>query len=310
MPKCAPDENGKCPSGFAMNEDGQCFPLGGCPDKYHIVDDDDDETGRCIPNSDGCPTGMILRPNMKSCGYKDDVCSEYPTLKECKTNNDEQNGETKRVSYDSGYSHGCSDANIPNNSQRYINQPDKGPSYHTSDFMDGYYHGFDYCSTTAATNNIPYNSGYQYGCNDAKIDDVSKRYINQLGNGPAYHTKEFIRGYNNGFDVCSNNNGSSNTSTGTFKIVVQVTNQSPKDLTGTITLSVDHQPENIFKYAYGLYFPSGGELVSKTFTFKSTDVPIGTEFEVNLEYGDGNNQYKYGENNLEKITEIIDFNIS
>ena len=82
MPKCAPDENGKCPKGFAMNENGQCFPRGGCPDGYHSVDDD--ETGRCIPNSAGCPTDMIFRPNMKSCGEKEYVCSQYPELKACR----------------------------------------------------------------------------------------------------------------------------------------------------------------------------------------------------------------------------------
>jgi len=306
MPKCAPDENGKCPSGFAMNEDGQCFPRGGCPNKYHRPDDD--ETGRCIPNSEGCPIGMIFRPDNKSCGYKDDVCSHYPKLNECKTN-DKVDEEIKKTAFNSGYTHGCSDAKIQNDSERYIDQPGKGPIYHTSDFMDGYYQGFDYCSTTA-TNNASYNSGYQHGCNDAKIDNISKRYINQLGNGPTYHTKEFMRGYDDGFDVCSNNKGSSESSTGTFKIVVQTINQLPNDLTGTIMVSVDHQPENIVKYAYGLYFPGGGEMISKTFTFKSSDVPIGTGFEVNLEYGDGKNQYKFGENSPKNRSELVDFNIS
>lgn len=110
--------------------------------------------------------------------------------------------------------------------------------------------------------------------------------------------------------MCSDINGPSDTSTGTFKIVVKVINQLPKDLTGTITVSVDHQPENILKYAYGLYFPGGGELTSKTFTFKSTDVPIGTDFEVDLNYGSGVDQYKFGENSPEKRAEIINFNIT
>lgn len=306
MPKCAPDENGNCPEGFGMNEDGQCFPRGGCPDGYHRVDDD--ESGRCIPNSDGCPPGMIFRPNMKSCGEKEYVCSQYPELKECKTNN-EGSDETRKAAFDSGYGHGCSDAKISVDSQRYINQPGKGPSYHTSDFMDGYYQGFDYCSTTV--NNLPYESGYNHGCSDAKIDDVTKRYINQVGTGPAFHTNEFMRGYYDGFDTCLDNNNSSNISKGIFKIIVEVTNHSPKDLTGEITVNVDHQPENIIKHAYGLYFPGGGEMISKTFTFKSSDVPAGTYFEVHLEYGDDNNQqYKFGENSPEKKPEIIRFAIS
>jgi hypothetical protein len=47
--------------------------------------------------------------------------------------------------YDSGYDHGCDDAGISDSSDRYINQPEKGPSFHTSEFMDGYYDGLDSC---------------------------------------------------------------------------------------------------------------------------------------------------------------------
>ena len=42
-------------------------------------------------------------------------------------------------SYSSGYDHGCNDAKITNPDDRYINQPGKGPSYHTGSFMNGYY---------------------------------------------------------------------------------------------------------------------------------------------------------------------------
>jgi hypothetical protein len=45
--------------------------------------------------------------------------------------------------YDSGYDHGCDDAGIPDPDDRYINQPGKGPSFHTDRFMDGYNEGFD-----------------------------------------------------------------------------------------------------------------------------------------------------------------------
>lgn len=47
--------------------------------------------------------------------------------------------------YDSGYDHGCDDANIPP-SERYINEVGKGPSYHTDKFMEGYHDGFENCS--------------------------------------------------------------------------------------------------------------------------------------------------------------------
>ena len=57
---CNPDEEGKCPSGFGFNEDGQCIPHGKCPDGYGRLDDD--ETGRCYPERDikRCPDGSVI----------------------------------------------------------------------------------------------------------------------------------------------------------------------------------------------------------------------------------------------------------
>src|SRR5919106_4781152 len=49
--------------------------------------------------------------------------------------------------YDSGYDHGCDDAGISNPSDRYINEPGKGPSFHTDEFMQGYNAGYDNCSS-------------------------------------------------------------------------------------------------------------------------------------------------------------------
>ena len=53
---------------------------------------------------------------------------------------------TSKSPYDSGYDHGCDDADISYPDDRYINQPDKGPSYHTNEFMSGYNDGYDNCS--------------------------------------------------------------------------------------------------------------------------------------------------------------------
>jgi hypothetical protein len=55
----------------------------------------------------------------------------------------------------------------------------------------------------------PYDSGYDHGCDDAKISDPNDRYINQPEKGPSFHTNEFMRGYNDGYDACSNNSGNS-----------------------------------------------------------------------------------------------------
>src|SRR3712207_5209000 len=55
--------------------------------------------------------------------------------------------------FDSGYGHGCSDAGIFDPSSRYINEPGKGPSFHSDDFMSGYYAGFSACSHAPDQNN-------------------------------------------------------------------------------------------------------------------------------------------------------------
>ena len=56
--------------------------------------------------------------------------------------------------YDSGYNHGCSDAKLSDPSERYINQPEKGPSFHSDAFMHGYESGLNSCSVHQS-NNVP-----------------------------------------------------------------------------------------------------------------------------------------------------------
>jgi predicted transcriptional regulator len=49
LPKCAPVD-GECPGGYAMNEDGQCYPDKPCPKGYERRDND--ETGTCYSVSE------------------------------------------------------------------------------------------------------------------------------------------------------------------------------------------------------------------------------------------------------------------
>jgi hypothetical protein len=42
------------------------------------------------------------------------------------------------------------DAKISNPDDRYINQPEKGPSFHTNEFMRGYNDGYDAVQTIIA----------------------------------------------------------------------------------------------------------------------------------------------------------------
>lgn len=88
LPKCAPDKNDECPEDFNMNEDGQCFPEHDeCPNGYHS--EDDDESGKCINDDEGCPDGMEMVG--KNCTYiqeeEDSVTTEE---EENDTNNEEE----------------------------------------------------------------------------------------------------------------------------------------------------------------------------------------------------------------------------
>jgi len=62
------------------------------------------------------------------------------------TEDDDTKINNNKKAYKSGYNHGCSDAKIPNPSNRYTNQPERGPSFHTPSFNKGYQDGFDKCS--------------------------------------------------------------------------------------------------------------------------------------------------------------------
>ncbi|MPZ05705.1 MAG: hypothetical protein GEU26_04695 [Nitrososphaeraceae archaeon] len=81
--------------------------------------------------------------------------------------------------FDSGYDHGCNDAAILDPSERYINQPEKGPSFHTDEFMQGYYDGYDAC--TNSTENIPSPEAGTFKI-DATIDFDRQAILEANGN--------------------------------------------------------------------------------------------------------------------------------
>ena len=81
LPKWAPVD-GKCKEGWAMNEDGQCFPRHDrCPKGYHSHEDD--ESGRCIPNRTPCDPGYVINPDFPECGKKERICADHPEAKVC-----------------------------------------------------------------------------------------------------------------------------------------------------------------------------------------------------------------------------------
>jgi hypothetical protein len=83
LPKCKSD-NDKCPDGFFQNEDGNCFPQHDkCPKGYHSHEND--ETGRCTPDSTPCEPGFIRDPDFPTCSQKENVCSKHSELEACGT---------------------------------------------------------------------------------------------------------------------------------------------------------------------------------------------------------------------------------
>jgi hypothetical protein len=66
--------------------------------------------------------------------------------------------------YESGYDHGCDDADISDPDNRYINQPEKGQSFHTDEFMHGYNDGYDDCQNENENANLPLCDGSNQDC--------------------------------------------------------------------------------------------------------------------------------------------------
>ena len=126
----------------------------------------------------------------------------------------------KGTPFQAGYDHGCNDAKVMF-SARYINQPGKGPSFHTQEFMSGYNGGFSACSGKASavasnvgssnsTLNSLYKQGYEKGVADAKLttptagltaDNVDCESPSNLSGQDSI---QYCRGYDDGF-VAENN---------------------------------------------------------------------------------------------------------
>jgi hypothetical protein len=88
----------------------------------------------------------------------------------------------KGTPYQAGYDHGCDDAKISNADARYINQPDRGPSNHTPEFMSGYDAGFSSCGGS---------SGGEHSTDNSDGGDLSNRKA-------ATGSSEFDSGYRAG----------------------------------------------------------------------------------------------------------------
>jgi hypothetical protein len=99
--------------------------------------------------------------------------------------------------YSSGYSHGCSDAKL--GGHFYLDTPGKGPSFHTSTFMQGYNDGYSSC--LGATNTSAYQQGYEQGYKKAVNSYAGSLSTNFNDSCPYGHSSEFCNGYVHGYDA-------------------------------------------------------------------------------------------------------------
>ena len=97
------------------------------------------------------------------------------------------------VAHTSGYNHGCSDAQMSNLSDRYINQPEKGP-FHTSEFMSAYHEGFNACSGGETENSgSPRHSSSNPGEITIGDNTYTKAFWNDYKNGYATGIADYNR---------------------------------------------------------------------------------------------------------------------
>jgi len=106
----------------------------------------------------------------------------------------------------------------------------------------------------------PYESGYDHGCDDAKISDYSGRYINQPGKGPSSHSSEFMQGYYDGKGDCFESSGNGGGRDDDDVVVDREKSSGPKEKNWGLKLIVglSFDPSNIPSNYDGLYFSING----------------------------------------------------
>ena len=105
--------------------------------------------------------------------------------------------------YQSGYNHGCSDARISDPSDRYINQPEKGPSFHTNEFMKGYNAGYNACfggnGGGGGGSGETFVDGQRAGKAQGHSDAINGRPANdRCGSG---HSNDYCLGYKAAYNI-------------------------------------------------------------------------------------------------------------
>ncbi|KAA2279397.1 hypothetical protein [Candidatus Nitrosocosmicus sp. SS] len=91
-----------------------------------------------------------------------------------------------------------------------------------------------------------------------------------------------------------------------FKVIVQVTNNGDSDEYGAVNVDIDGAMAA--QWQSGQLFPSH-QTKSYTFTFSSSDVPVGTGFTAEVVYGDDSHRFAYGSNGPSNSPETVSISI-
>lgn len=91
-----------------------------------------------------------------------------------------------------------------------------------------------------------------------------------------------------------------------FKLVVQVTNNSDRDEYGAVNVDIDGAMAT--QWQSGQIFQAH-KTIPYTFTFSSTDVPVGTGFTAEVVYGDDSHKFAYGSNSPSNAPETVSISI-
>jgi hypothetical protein len=110
-----------------------------------------------------------------------------------------------KTPYDSGHDYGCDDARITDPSNRYIHEPQRSPSFHTDQFLQGYYAGFSACSVSSisgdnrADDGSTFAGGQKAGITQGHSDAVNGRPSDDSC-GPG-HSDDYCRGYRSAYNI-------------------------------------------------------------------------------------------------------------
>jgi hypothetical protein len=91
-----------------------------------------------------------------------------------------------------------------------------------------------------------------------------------------------------------------------FKVIVQITNNGEVDEYGAVNVDIDGAMTA--QWQSGQIFPAH-QTNPYTFTFSSSDVPVGTGFTAEVVYGDDSHRFAYGSNSPSNAPETVSISI-